>query len=804
MQKFHLLCNAHLDPIWLWPREEGAAEAISTFRVAAEFCEEYDGFVFNHNESVLYEWVEKNEPELFARIQSLVKKGKWHIIGGWYLQPDCLMPSAEGFLRQIETGNKYFIEKFGVKPTIAANFDPFGHTRGLVQLMKKSGYDGYIFMRPNGIVPEHNFIWEGYDGSKIKTHCIRGGYNSLKGIAPVRLREIIAEPHTNPELMLWGIGNHGGGPSKEDLDGIAQIMKEQKNVKIRHSFAEDYFSGVDWGNVETKSNSLQHIFVGCYTTMNRIKKAYRSLENELITAEKMAAAADMEFDFSEVEKAMLFSQFHDILPGTMIKKGEEQVLKLIGYGQETLSRVCNEAFFKLASGQKAAKRGEIPVLVFNPHPYPVTREIDIEFQLEGQNWTENETTLARVRDSKGNYLPAQNEQESSNLNLDWRKRVVFTATLEPMSINRFDCELYAEKTPRRPIAPQTETDTHFVFDNGKMRLTINKRTGLIDEYVVGGKPILNKGSAQINAFADFSDPWKMDNQVIDGKIGSFKVLSKTAANEFRGFREQTLDNVRIIENGAVRTKIEAIFRHKNSFAIVTYTVPKNDVYVDMQVKLLSNDVRTAYKLSFNTAIRNAKFSGQTAYGVEPLRTDGNEVCFQKWCALKNKNSAFSVLNEANYGGSLNGKKLNITLLRTCIYAQHPIPNREKVTPDRYHDHIDMGEHEFSFRLIGNGEFLDAQAECYNQPVYAYSFFPSGAGERKETKVTLDNQNILLSSYRKRETQKLLRLYNGSDKKQKTILYFEGKEFKLTFKPFEAKAVIIQNGKLTETTLSFIE
>ena len=88
----HLVCNAHLDPVWQWEWEEGAAEAISTFRTACEFCESYDTFVFNHNEAVLYQWIEEYDPELFKRIQRLVKKGKWHIAGGWFLQPDCNMP----------------------------------------------------------------------------------------------------------------------------------------------------------------------------------------------------------------------------------------------------------------------------------------------------------------------------------------------------------------------------------------------------------------------------------------------------------------------------------------------------------------------------------------------------------------------------------------------------------------------------------------------------------------------------------------------------------------------------------------
>ena len=148
MKNLHLVCNAHLDPVWLWELEEGIAETLSTFRVCAQFCEEYDGFIFNHNEALLYQWVEKYEPSLFKRIQKLVKDKKWHIMGGWFIQPDCNMPSGESFVRQILEGRNYFMEKFGSFPTTCINFDAFGHTRGLVDIMKNSGYVSYLFCRP--------------------------------------------------------------------------------------------------------------------------------------------------------------------------------------------------------------------------------------------------------------------------------------------------------------------------------------------------------------------------------------------------------------------------------------------------------------------------------------------------------------------------------------------------------------------------------------------------------------------------------------------------------------------------------
>ena len=468
MKRIHLLCNAHLDPVWLWGREEGIAEAISTFRVAAKFCEEYDGFIFNHNESVLYEWVEEHEPELFKKIQKLVKEGKWRIMGGWYLQPDCVMPSGEGFLRQIETGNAYFMEKFGVKPTTAINFDPFGHSRGLVQILKKSGYDSYLFMRPHSVVGERtDFIWKGFDGSEIIAHSMNGGYNSGKGKAVQKLEGFIENRATDGlNLMLWGIGNHGGGPSKTDLDNLTEYIANHPENEIFHSYCENYFAEVQRDLLDTFEKSLVHCMVGCYTSMNRIKKTYRRLENDLVRCEKMLAASGVDYDkqqLKDAEKALLFSQFHDILPGSMIKAGEEEILRLLNSGLETTAKFRTRAFFRLCSGQPQAKDGEIPVLVFNPHPYRITREVEVEFQLADQNWNDNEVTLVRVRDKNGNYLKCQNEKEACSFSLDWRKKIVFTAELEPMSINRFDCELWVENSPFRPIAACEENGGKFTF-----------------------------------------------------------------------------------------------------------------------------------------------------------------------------------------------------------------------------------------------------------------------------------------------------------------------------------------------------
>lgn len=455
MKRLHLISNAHLDPIWQWQWNEGAAAALSTFRVAAEFCEEFDGYVFNHNEALLYMWTKEYEPELFKRIQRLVKEGRWHIMGGWFLQPDCNMPSGESFVRQILKGRKFFKENFGVWPTTAVNFDSFGHTKGLVQILQKSGYDSYLFMRPDPPAEELKdlsqlFRWEGFADSSVHGMRLEASYNTNFGKTASVINDYIQQ-HPDKEIALrcWGIGDHGGGPSRIDLMDVTELIEKNKDqVEVIHSTPEQYFADAVPSQVGcTYAGSLITSMPGCYTTMTLVKKKHRELENSFLAAEKMATIASeqnlMEYPEKQLDEAMydlLLSEFHDVITGTMVKPSEEETLRMLDHGLEICSRIQNKAFFVLSAGQPKAKDGEIPILIYNPHPYPVTDVFSCEFMLADQNWGEGFTT-AKVRQN-GKYVPCQIEKEDGNVPLDWRKRITFYATLAPMSMNRFDCELF--------------------------------------------------------------------------------------------------------------------------------------------------------------------------------------------------------------------------------------------------------------------------------------------------------------------------------------------------------------------------
>lgn len=780
MNKIHLLCNAHLDPVWLWQRNEGMAEAMATFRIAADFCEKYDNFVFNHNEAVLYEWVLENEPELFDRIKKLVQAGKWRIMGGWYLQPDCVMTSGESIIRQIKVGNDFFKKHFGTIPKTSIGFDAFGHSKGIIQILKKTGYENYAYLRPRE-AECRPFIWQGFDGSEVKAYKLYDYYCTPKGEALKRIEAYMKDfPDREVNLISWGIGNHGGGPSEKDLNDINNFIKENKTHEIIHSDLDKYFSDLDDSKLERVNTSLMHCMVGCYTSMVRVKQGHRRLENALSMCEKMLCQSGISYDpdkLSDAEKALLFTEFHDVLPGTAIKKVEEDSLRLIGYGEEILDRLISKSFFKLCQGQPKAKDGEIPVLVYNPHPYVVEGDFVVEFQMAEQNHPANGLYHVKVKNEKGEYIPCQLEQEASAHGLDWRKRVSFYAKLAPMGISRFDCELEFKKDNTR-IKPYSETDTHFILNNQYLNIEINKETGLIDKYVVGDTEMIN--SIKVKAYKDNADPWGMEVDAFNECIGVFTPT---------GF-------VRVIENGDVRTKIQTKLIHSKSEAILTYIFSKHSKALDIDVKMLTGDENIMHKLCIETTLsKDAKAYVQTMFGTDETHKEGKESVFQKWCGLKDNTHSINILNSGTYGGSFEDNEIRISLLRTPIYSAHPVERVKLVGEEKSYERIDMGERDFSFRICVNEKYTDCEAEVFNQKPYVLAFFPSGAGEKTDNGIELDNKHIILSGLKDTDTGRIIRLFNSTNEEQVCNLYGS-----INFGPFEVKTFRLEKEKLIERNM----
>jgi len=823
MKSVHLVCNAHIDPVWLWQWQEGAAEAISTFRTAADFCEEFDGFVFNHNEAVLYRWVEEYEPALFRRIQRLVRPKKWHIMGGWHLQPDCNMPSGESFVRQILLGNAYFREKFGVKPTTAINFDPFGHTRGLVQILAKSGYDSYVFCRPSQdlcALEKDQFIWEGYDGSRVLANR-SATYGSTRGKAAEQVERFIRENAADPcGIVLWGVGNHGGGPSRADLKALARLMRKNREVNICHSTPEAFFAQLERANpaLPVRRADLNSFSVGCYTSQIRVKQGHRLLENELYSTEKMAAAAHfqkrLEYPAKELRQAMLdlaTSEFHDALPGSLIQPVEAATLRLQDHALEILGRVKARAFFRLAEGQPKAKAGEIPLLVYNPHPFPVQTMVECEFQLADQNWTDTFTVATAFQGGKP--LPTQLEKELSSLNLDWRKRAVFPAQLAPSQMNRFDCRL--EVVAGRPRPRLKGSNGRIRFKAESLDVIVNTKTGLIDRCRAGRVEMLAPGAFRPLVFLDNEDPWGMRVKSFRRKAGAFKLLSPAESARFAGVRVKKLPAVRVIEDGPARVVVEALFGFGNSRICQQYKLPRRGTEIEVELRVHWNEKDRMLKLSIPTLDAKARYMGQVAYGADELKSNGDEAVAQKWVAAvsDSRDAALTVLNDGIYGSDFSKGEIRLSLLRSAVYSGHPIGDRPIVPQDRYTARIDQGERFFSFRInAGRSKermaLVDREALVFNEKPMALSFFPSGAGTKAKPFVTLSDPSAQLAACKKAEAGDglIARLFEPAGRRRATTvsLPFARMRKRVVLEKFEILTFLVDLKKRTWTKVNLLE
>lgn len=799
-KRIHLICNAHIDPTWQWEWEEGAAEALSTFRSAADFCEDFEDFVFNHNEVSLYRWILEYEPELFERIKEQITKKKWHVMGGWYLQPDCNMPSGESFVRQMLVGRHYFKDNFGAYPTTAINFDPFGHTRGLVQIMKKAGFDSYIFCRPDQEdcnLPAEKFLWKGYDGSEVVGVRVTSFYNSALGRAADKIKQASqACPEDGIDICLWGVGNHGGGASRGDLERIGELKEEmaRQGVELIHSTPEDFLRELDKESLPVHAGDLNLWAPGCYTSQIRVKQKYRKLENSLFFAEKIASHAAalgrMEYPRRELEEAcysMLTAQFHDTLPGTSVQPVEESGLRGMDYALELLARVRARAFFALSEGQKKPEKDEIPILIYNPHPCEIEGDWECEFMLWDQNW--NQEFSMPVAYCDGEKLPTQCEKELSNIPLDWRKRVVFHAKLQPMSMNRFNCKM--KVLDRKPIIDVQPVGDCFVFDNGRQHVEIGTKTGLIEKLCVDGISMLKPGACKLCVFDDFEDPWSMHVHAWTNQIGEFQLLCAEEGTKLSALKE-VIPSVRVVEDGEVRTVVEAVFGYEKSNAVVRYLIPKQGVQMDVNVRVVWTEKQKMLKMCIPADMTKMECLGEVAFGQEKLPEGGRENCSQRYLILKEQEKAVALINDGVYGSSYVGTNLYQTLLRSAAYTAHPIKERQILPGDRYSVHMEQGERLYNFKLdFGRAEELltrvPKEAAVVNQQPFALSFFPSGKGEKPVAGVSIIGEGVELMALKKAEKKEsyIARVYNGTDSpKTAEIADFYGNRTKLTLSAFE--------------------
>lgn len=764
MKRLHLICNAHIDPVYLWDWEEGVAETLSTFRVAADFCRHYDTFIFNHNEALLYQWVKRYDQKLFEQIRSLVKEGRWHIMGGWYLQPDCNMPSIETSLRNIEEGRSFFAGEFGHCPYVAINFDPFGHSRGLVQLLKRTGYHGYLFCRPTKeFLPDlpDSFLWKGYDGSSITAVRSYDLYKSERGKATERIDEYLQLcEHEQEGLLLWGIGDHGGGPSKEDLEAIEKKVPsaQEAGIELVHSTPEAYFDTIK-KRLPVVDRGINPWAAGCYTTMIRIKQRFRRLESELYVSERMASHATLtggsisKDSLLQAQEDLLLSSFHDILPGTQAPRAEQSSLRRLDHGLELLSRVRLEAMLHLASGFPSPPEGWLSLFLYNPHPWEVTDTFCCELQLADRN-TDGSWMDLELFDEQGRRIPSQVEREESEIPIDWRKRVSLHHSLPGGRLSRVLCQPVRRPDKRDPSAGKRLREQHdcLIITADEYQAMVCKKTGHL--FITNGDFVVLENVGALEVFRDTSDPWGIYTPRYDRLEGSFSLLEAPV----------------LLESAEVRSVVCCSFSYGDSKAIVTYVLDHHKKQVDLSIDCRWDQKDRMLKLPVTTGLDSPVCMAQTMGGRERYPATGEESLMQGWVALHDEQSMVAVLSDAGYGFHHTGTSLHLSVLRSPGYCAYPTDQSDSFSIDKGRERIDLGRRKLSYRILfAESEELFASidrkaCEYHERPVLQY-MHSSGTAPDLLPLVLLSDQSILMTSCRLDEEGKglLIRLFEPTGK-----------------------------------------
>jgi alpha-mannosidase len=730
----HLICNAHLDPVWQWRWEEGCGEALSTFGEAVRILREHKRLVFCHNEAILYEWVRVYEPPLFREIQKLAKAGRWHIGGGWFLQPDVNLPGTESIIRQIAYGRRFFAEHFAARPVVAYNFDSFGHSGGLPQILRQAGYAMYIHMRPQDPdlrLPGDLYRWRGVDGSEILVYRIAVGlYHTERDNMTARLQEgtELALKLGRDVPVFWGIGNHGGGATREDLERIDEFSAKERRVLVRHSTPEKFLQAVrrHGANAPVVEGDLQRVFTGCYTSLARVKRRAQSGLGELVQTEALCSGAWWtgrgafpRRELTEAWKDHLFNDFHDILPGSCTEPAESDALDQYGRASVSARRLRLGAAAAFNRGRPS--RFYVPVSVFNTNTSCRRVPVEVECMLDLRpKWSGTWHLSMRGLDGRG--IECQEEQPESLLPFNgWRRKVVFFGDLPAIGVGRYEIQIQeGSRPPAEAIS--------------RLRHEVDEKSGLLRSLrTPSGQECLRGPLMEPIIVEDRGDAW-------GSECWSYR--------EIVGRCEPVPGTHRVLHAGSVRTVRETQLAWGGTRAVVRTIMYPDWPVVEYRIRVVWNESHRRLKLVIPTALEGAQLFVEVPGGAIGRPCDGQEHVHGRWCVLHGTAdgtpAAVGIAHTGLHGLDCLDGELRLSVLRGAAYCHE---RGLRIDDGPYRKRMDQGVHEISLAVMpGDPDNVRATitglADWLSAPPAVYTHLPIGAGETPREQARFAREELL--------------------------------------------------------------
>ena len=795
--RIHFVGNAHIDLAWLWPWTETVEVCRETFANALELMEAHPDFTYAQSQAQTYAWIEKYYPDIFEKIKQKVKAGQWIIVNGMWTEPDSNLPSGEAFVRQILYGQRYFKEKFGITTDVAWTPDTFGYAWTLPQIYKKAGFNYFVTNKIwwNDVTqPEHHlFWWESPDGTRILTFLPKGyGNVPTSQLTLNRLKEYYDNTKQPDFMILYGHGDHGGGPTEKMVSSIEEFSERKVFPKVEFSTPNHYFSAIEKNSAKfpvLRDEMYLEYHRGCYTTQAKTKKYNRQMECLLETAEKFTSFAKMAYPKEELYDAWqrtLFNQFHDILPGSSIPIVYEHALASYDTAKAEVDRILLKAAESIAK-QVDTNGWGTPFIAFNPLSWgrEGVMEVALPNEFTGQS--------LRVTDSDRWVVKSQ-------LTTPGRLLVELTqkqsTPLPAIGYKVYHIQVGENRPPKD--APEA---IEWTLKNKFFEITLDKKTGNIASIkdLRCDREVLSGPGNELQFFEDIPEQYDAWNIGYTGK-------------QWRCDKNPTLE---IVEQGPVRATIRVTRTFGKSKFVQDISLYRRFPIIEFRNHVDWHEAHVLVKAAFPLTVKNDNATYEIPYGwiqrptIPKTAADSAkfEVSAHKWIDLTDAKGDYgvSLLNDCKYGFDVKGSLMRITLLRS---PKNPDPE------------ADMGEHRFVYALYPHeGDWRQARTHQFayelNYPCVTFiTGKHSGIRPKDFSFARLEgNPGVMLTTIKKAEERdalilRLVEYYGKADEISLTLpgkilsarevdlietpqpgkIEFNNSTLKIAMKPFEIKSV----------------
>jgi alpha-mannosidase len=759
--------NGHIDAAWLWPWTETVDAVKRTFSTALQLMYEYPGYTYTQSAAAYNEWMADKYPDINQEIAKRIKEGRWEIVGGMWVEPDLNMPDGESLVRQLLVGQRYFKQTYGVVARIGWNPDSFGYTWQLPQIYKKSGIDYFVTQKmtwnDTNQLPFKLFWWESPDGSKVLTYVPHDYVNTT--LNPVRLATDLKtarerSPGITEMLDLYGVGDHGGGPTRAHLDeGFHWTAPNHVTPKYEFGTAQSFFSTVEKQIApESKTWNYQSIAKGyqeptavadkvaiptwkselyfeyhrgVMTTQANLKANMRHSEEQVENAEKWSSLAWLDgkqypaAELTEDWKKVLFNQFHDLAAGSgigVIYRDAQKDYDVVRFSTDKISSGALQTV-----SERINTRGEgIPVVVYNPLGWERSGEVEVKVQLlsPAAPFAVMDGTIAVSYERK--YLNRQTGMQELRLS------VSKVPALGYKVLRIVNAGGAAPESGETTLGPSIE--------NANLRVSISLNTGCITSIFdkrAGFETVAHGACAnQLQFFKDTPkdyDAWNVDPGTLDAAPSS---INKP-------------DGIRVIAGSpnASDGSIHITSHWQNSKFEQTISL-KGDM-VDVENDFDWHERHVLLKAAFPLAATSDFATYEIPYGTVDRPTTRNnswekaqfEVPAMRWADLGDGKHGMSLLNQTKFGYDAVGNLLRLTLLRGPTW-----PDPE----------ADQGHHHFHYALYPHaGTWKEANTVRhgweYNFPLEAvvttshYGTLPA-----QHSFASVSPENVVLTAVKKAE------------------------------------------------------